>query len=181
MSVVITGRAWKFGDDINTDYMSPGFVKNQPWEIVKKSILHIHPGFTAGFKPGDVIVAGENFGCGSSREAAPANLKRLGVGCVVAESFGRIFLRNSIAIAFPVLICHGISAAFEEGEELELDFDHSRVSNRTRGTAISGTPLPAELMRIVAAGGMIELLKKEAAGLGQEAAGRRPEAGYSGA
>ena len=163
MSVVIKGRVWKFGDDINTDYMSPGFVKNQPWELVKKAILHIHPGFTAGFKPGDVIVAGENFGCGSSREAAPANLKRLEVGCVVAESFGRIFLRNSIAIAFPVLICKGITAAFDEGDQLELDFAQSLVRNLARGTDIHGTPLPPELVRIVAAGGMMHLLKQEAA------------------
>ena len=158
----IHGRVWKFGDDINTDYMAPGFVKNQPWELVRKSILHIHPGFTAGFKSGDVIVAGENFGCGSSREAAPANLKRLEVGCVVAESFGRIFLRNSIAIAFPVLICKGITAAFNEGEELVLDFAQSLVNNVTRGTGIRGTPLPPELVRIVAAGGMMQLLKQEA-------------------
>lgn len=162
MSLVISGRVWKFGDDINTDYMAPGFVKNQPWELVKKSILHIHPGFTAGFAPGDVIVAGENFGCGSSREAAPANLKRLQVGCVIAESFGRIFLRNSIAIAFPLLICRGISTAFDEGDELELDYDASLVRNRTRGTQIAGTPLPPELVRIVAAGGMMQLLRQEA-------------------
>ncbi len=162
----IRGRVWKFGDDINTDYMAPGFVKNQPWELVKKAILHIHPGFTSGFKPGDVIVAGENFGCGSSREAAPANLKRLEVGCVVAESFGRIFLRNSIAIAFPVLICKGVTAEFEEGEELELDFAQSLVRNKTRGTEIRGTPLAPELVRIVTAGGMMQLLKQQAAGPG---------------
>jgi 3-isopropylmalate/(R)-2-methylmalate dehydratase small subunit len=163
MSLVISGRVWKFGDDINTDYMAPGFVKNQPWELVKKAILHVHPGFTAGFTPGDVIVAGENFGCGSSREAAPANLKRLEVGCVVAESFGRIFLRNSIAIAFPVLICKGITRFFDEGEQLLLDFDRSVVKNLTRGTELAGTPLPPELVRIVAAGGMMQLLKQEAA------------------
>jgi 3-isopropylmalate/(R)-2-methylmalate dehydratase small subunit len=163
MSLNVQGRVWKFGDDINTDYMAPGFVKNQPWELAKKSILHIHPGFTSGFKPGDVIVAGENFGCGSSREAAPANLKKLEVGCVVAESFGRIFLRNSIAIAFPVLICKGITGAFEEGDTLELDFGQSLVRNATRGTEIRGTPLPPELVRIVAAGGMMQLLKQEAA------------------
>lgn len=164
MSLLIRGKTWKFGDDINTDYMAPGFVKNQPWELVKKAILHIHPGFTTGFQPGDVIVAGENFGCGSSREAAPANLKRLEVGCVVAESFGRIFLRNSIAIAFPVLICKGITKAFEEGDRLELDFDRSLVRNLARGTEIAGTPLPPELVRIVAAGGMMQLLKQEAGG-----------------
>ena len=164
MSLMIEGKVWKFGDDINTDYMAPGFVRNQPWDVVKKSILHIHPDFTAGFQPGDVIVAGENFGCGSSREAAPANLKRMQVGCVVAESFGRIFLRSSIAIAFPVLICRGVSKAFEENDELELNFDTSLARNRTRGTELQGTPLPPELVRIIAAGGMMAFLKQQAAG-----------------
>ena len=162
MSLVIKGKVWKFGDDINTDYMAPGFAKSQPWELARKSILHIQPGFTEGFAAGDVIVAGENFGCGSSREAAPANLKRLQVGCVVAESFGRIFLRSSVAIAFPVLICRGVSRAFEEGDELELNYEASLVRNLTRGTELNGTPLPAELVRIVAAGGMMQLLKQEA-------------------
>ena len=161
MSLVIKGKVWKFGDDINTDYMAPGFINNQPWELARKSILHVHPGFTDGFQAGDVIVAGENFGCGSSREAAPANLKRLQVGCVVAESFGRIFLRSSVAIAFPVLICRGVSGAFEEGDQLELNYDASLVRNLTRGTEVKGTPLPAELVRIVAAGGMMQLLRQE--------------------
>jgi 3-isopropylmalate/(R)-2-methylmalate dehydratase small subunit len=163
MSLVIKGKVWKFGDDINTDYMAPAFVKNQPWELAKKSILHVHPAFTKGFEAGDVIVAGENFGCGSSREAAPANLKRLQVGCVVAESFGRIFLRSSVAIAFPVLICRGVSNAFTEGEQLELDYDASVVRNVSRGIELKGTPLPPELVRIVTAGGMMQWLKQERA------------------
>ena len=83
---------------------------------------------------------------------------------MVAESFGRIFLRNSIAIAFPVLICKGITKAFEEGDRLELDFDRSLVRNLTRSTEIAGTPLPPELVRIVAAGGMMQWLKQEAGG-----------------
>lgn len=162
MGILVNGKVWKFGDDVNTDYMAPSFIKNLPWEEGRKSILHIHPGFTEGFRPGDVIVAGENFGCGSSREAAPQNLKRLGVGCVVAESFGRIFLRNSIAIAFPVLICKGVSEAFDEGDGLEMDFDRSLVKNATRGMELHGSALPPELVRIVAAGGMMALLAEEA-------------------
>jgi len=162
MGFVIAGKVWKFGDDVNTDYMSPVFTKHLPWDEAKKSILHIHRGFVAGFQAGDVIVGGENFGCGSSRETAPANLKRLGIGCVVAESFGRIFLRNSVAIAFPVLICRGISQAFDEGETLELDYERSLVRNLSRGTEIHGTALPAELVAIVASGGVLELLKQEA-------------------
>jgi 3-isopropylmalate/(R)-2-methylmalate dehydratase small subunit len=165
MSVTINGKVWRFGSDVNTDYMAPSFLRDVPWEQAKKKILHIHPGFTEGFEPGDVIIAGENFGCGSSRERAPANLKKLGVGCVVAESFGRIFLRTSVAIAFPVLICRGVSEAFAEGERLELDYDRSLVRNVSRGTELQGTSLPPELVAILKAGGMMEILKKEAADL----------------
>ena len=163
MSIILQGKVWKFGDDINTDYMSPTFAKGLEWGQTKKNILHIHPAFTEGFQPGDVIVAGGNFGCGSSRQSAPANLKMLGVGCVVAESFGRIFFRNSIAIAFPVLVCPGVSKAFEEGDRLELDFASSTVRNLSRGTMLTGAPLAPELVRIVAGGGVLNLLKEEAA------------------
>jgi 3-isopropylmalate/(R)-2-methylmalate dehydratase small subunit len=161
MSITIKGKVWKFGDHISTDYMSPGFNANLPWEQAKKNILHIHKTFTEAAQPGDVIVAGKNFGCGSSREAAPGNLKRLGIGCVVAESFGRIFFRNSIAIAFPVMICPGISAAFEEGDELELDFDRAVVKNLTRGTELSGSPLSPDLINIVQQGGILAVLQQE--------------------
>ncbi len=162
MSIVIEGKVWTFGNDVNTDYMAPSFTRDKEWEVVKPSILHVHSGFTAGFQPGDVIVAGTNFGCGSSRELAPANLKKLGVGCVVAESFGRIFFRNSIAIAFPVLACPGISSAFEEGDRMELDFEASRVKNLTQNTELEGAVLPADLVNIVASGGILEVLKQEA-------------------
>ncbi len=162
MNLTVHGKTWKFEDDINTDYMSPSFTKAMQWEEAKGHILHIHKGFVAGFEPGDVIVAGANFGCGSSRQTAPENLKRLGVGCVVAESFARIFFRNSIAIAFPVLACPGIAEAFEEGDELELNFDRSLVKNLTQATEIQAAPLPPDLLRIVAAGGAQQLLREEA-------------------
>jgi 3-isopropylmalate/(R)-2-methylmalate dehydratase small subunit len=161
MSIVVKGKVWKFGDHISTDYMAPGFNANLPWEQARKNILHIHKGFTEAAQPGDVIVAGSNFGCGSSRESAPANLKKLGIGCVVAESFGRIFFRNSIAIALPVLICQGVSTAFAEGDELELDLDKAVVKNLTHGTVLSGSPLSPDLINIVQHGGILALLKHE--------------------
>jgi 3-isopropylmalate/(R)-2-methylmalate dehydratase small subunit len=163
MAIRIKGRVWKFGNDINTDYMAPSFSQNMAWEQMEKTILHVHPRFPAEHRPGDVIVAGANFGCGSSRETAPSNLKRMSIGCVVAESFGRIFFRNSIAIAFPVLICKGVAQAFEEGDELELDFNGSRVRNLTRGKELAGNPLPPDLIRIVESGGILELLRQEGA------------------
>ena len=165
MSLTFTGKVWKFGDDINTDYMAPSFAWQDPWEKRKKYVLHIHKTFTETFHPGDVIVAGKNFGCGSSREYAPINLKQLGVGCVVAESFGRIFFRNCIAIAFPVMAFKGVSHIFEEGDELELDFETAVVKNLTSGQEMRGPSLPPELLDIFKKGGLLEVLKHERAQL----------------
>jgi 3-isopropylmalate/(R)-2-methylmalate dehydratase small subunit len=159
--MIIKGKVWKFGDDISTDYLSPGFVMDEPWEERKKKILHIHKEFSRRWEPGDVIVAGQNFGCGSSRESAPANLKRMGIGCVVAESFARIFFRNCMAIAYPVTICKGVSKAFEEGDILELDFEKSVVKNLTKVVALEGTPLHPDLIKIIEAGGILESIKCE--------------------
>jgi 3-isopropylmalate/(R)-2-methylmalate dehydratase small subunit len=156
---IIKGKVWKFGDNVNTDYMDPGFAHNTPWEELKKVVLHIHPAFTREAKPGDVIVAGKNWGCGSSREAAPANLKRLGMGCVVAESFGRIYFRNSIAIAFPGIVCPSVAEAFEEGDELELDLESALVRNITKGKKLHGEPLSQDMLAIIAKGGIIPALK----------------------
>jgi len=157
---MIRGKVWKFGDNVNTDVMDPGFAHNTPWEELSKVVLHIHPKFVKEAKPGDVIVAGKNWGCGSSREAAPANLKRLGMGCVVAESFGRIYFRNSVAIAFPGIVCSGASGAFEEGDELELDLESAQVRNLTKGKKLQGEPLSLDMLAIMAKGGIIPALKE---------------------
>ncbi|MBL7175780.1 MAG: 3-isopropylmalate dehydratase [Desulfobacteraceae bacterium] len=161
MSIIVTGKVWKFGDHINTDYMAPSFTAQASWEDRKKSILHIHKAFTEECQPGDVIVAGKNFGCGSSRENAPTNLKQLGIGCVVAESFGRIFFRNCIAVALPVMACQGISDIFDEGDQLELDFENSIVKNLTAGQEAKGLQLSPDLLNIVKKGGILALLKSE--------------------
>ncbi len=161
MSIIVTGKVWKFGDHINTDYMAPSIGQDGPWEEFKKNVLHIHKSFTLGCRPGDVIVAGKNFGCGSSRERAPGNLKRLGIGCVVAESFGRIFFRNCLAIALPVTICPGVADLFAEGEQLQLDFDNARVKNLTTGREIKGNPLSPDLVNIVRKGGILALLEED--------------------
>ena len=158
MSKILKGKVWKFGDDISTDYLSPSFGMDDPWEERNKQILHIHEAFSKGWEPGDIIVAGQNFGCGSSRESAPANLKRMGIGCVVAESFARIFFRNCMAIAFPVTICKGVSEAFDEGDLLELDFEKSVVKNVTHRKKLRGAPLHPELLNIIKRGGILESL-----------------------
>ncbi len=162
-TIVVDGKVWKFSEDINTDFMAPSFSKGLEWDQAKKTILHIHEGFTAGVQPGDVIVAGANFGCGSSRQQAPANLKMLGIGCVVAESFGRIFFRNSVAIALPVMACPGITEAFNEGDDLQLDFEKSLVKNVSQGTEMQGAAMPEDLLNFVRTGGVMAVLKEEAA------------------
>lgn len=161
MSIIVTGKVWKFGDHVNTDYMAPSFSAQAPWDQQKKTILHIHEAFTEEARPGDVIVAGKNFGCGSSRETAPANLKRLGIGCVVAESFGRIFFRNCMAIALPVMACKKVPDIFEEGDQLELDFEDSLVKNLTNGKSLKGPSLSPDLINIVQQGGILAFLKSE--------------------
>jgi len=157
---VIRGKVWKFGDNVNTDVMAPGFAFNAPWEELKKVILHIHPKFTREAKPGDMIVAGKNWGCGSSREQAPANLKRLGMGCVVAESFGRIYFRNSVALAFPSIVCPGVPGAFDEGDEVELDLESAQVRNLTKGKELKGEALSKDMLGIIAKGGIIPALQE---------------------
>ncbi len=161
MSIVIRGKVWKFGDNVNTDVMDPGFAHGVSWDELKKVILHIHPKFTKEAKPGDVIVAGRNWGCGSSRERAPGNLKDLGVGCVVAESYGRIYFRNSVALAFPSIVCHNVAKNFDEGDELELDLETARVKNLTKGKELQGEPLSEDMLAIMAKGGIIAALQEK--------------------
>jgi 3-isopropylmalate dehydratase small subunit len=160
MARVIRGRVWKFGDNVNTDLMAPWDSISQPWEEARRRVLHIRPEFTEQVQPGDIIVAGRNWGCGSSREQAPQNLKMLGIAAVVAESFGRIYFRNSIAIAFPNLACRGVAAAFEDGDEMEIELEEARIRNLTKGVELRGQPYTPEMLEIVEKGGLMALLKE---------------------
>jgi len=160
-AVVTRGRAWVFGDDISTDLLSPGIYAAEALpERVKHTLEPIRAQFAREVRPGDVVVAGRNFGCGSSRETAPEQLKALGVGCVVAESLARIFLRNAVAIGLPVLVCPGISAAVSDGDEVEVDLARGAVTNRRTGAVRQGSPLPAVMQEILAAGGIMPLLRR---------------------
>ena len=143
METRVRGRVWVFDDDVDTDVMAPWNTIGLPWEERRQSVLHIRPEFAANVQPGDVIVAGANWGCGSSREHAPENLKLLGVSGVVAESFGRIYFRNCIAIAFPNLACPGIRATCEDGDEVEFDLANGRGAKRLAGRDAAGPALHA--------------------------------------
>lgn len=162
---IIKGKVWKFGDDINTDVISPGRYMNAPLGEIKKHVLEVvNPQFPLKVKEGDVIVGGSNFGCGSSREEAPMVLKACGIAAVAAESFARIFFRNAIAVGLPIVACPGVSDTFNEGDELELDLDAARVTSVNTETVLSSEPLPDEMKKVLARGGILPMLKEIAAG-----------------
>ena len=158
---VITGKVWKFGDNVSTDYMMPGFARGStPEELASYCMRAIRPEFPQQVQPGDVIVGGNNYGCGSSRPAA-ANLLALGVGGAFAETFGRIFFRNSVNLGFPIMDCKGVSEAFEEGDTLQANFQTGEIKNLTTGKVLRAQTLPEVAMRILSAGGVVALLKEE--------------------
>lgn len=158
---MIRGRVWKFGNNINTDLLSPGKYLAATVEEIKEHVLEaVNPRFAKEVQQGDILVAGKNFGCGSSRESAPRALKALGIGAVVADSFARIFYRNAVAIGLPVLACPSVSQSFEEGETLELDLANARVKNLNRNISLQGNPLPPEMLEVLHKGGITSLLKE---------------------
>lgn len=158
----IKGKTWCFGDGISTDLLSPGQYAVDSLQVRKMHTLEsIDPRFATDVKAGDVVVAGRDFGCGSSRETAPENLKELGVACVVADSFSRLFLRNAVAIGLPVLPCPGASGAFSPGSDIEVDLATGDVRNVATGAVLHGEPLPESMRRILSAGGMLAILKSD--------------------
>ncbi len=159
----IRGRVWVFGDNVDTDVITPTIHLQSALEERKKHVLEgINPKFPQEVKAGDIIVAGKNFGCGSSREAAPDAIKALGVAAVVAESFARIFFRNGISIGLPVLPCPGAAGIFQEGDEAEVDIDQAKVKNMKTGAVLDGQPLHKDILDILSQGGTLSLLQKMA-------------------
>ncbi len=164
-SAVIRGRAWKFGHDISTDLLSPGAYAVDPLEVrMIHTLESVNPVFASEVEAGDVVIAGRNFGCGSSRETAPENLKALGVTCVAAESLSRLFMRNAVAIGLPVLICAGVHEAFGDGDEVEIDLAAGTIASGDGERRLQGEPLPPAMRDILAAGGIVALLGSQTAG-----------------
>jgi 3-isopropylmalate/(R)-2-methylmalate dehydratase small subunit len=156
------GRAWKFGDDVNTDYIIAGKYKlsiTDIDELSKHAMEAVMPDFSRKVKRGDFVVAGRNFGCGSSREQAPLVLKHLGVAAVIARSFARIFYRNSVNIGLPVVECDEVGE-IQDGDLLEVDLQEGYVRNVTRGRIYGTKPLPRELWEILSEGGLVSYVKK---------------------
>jgi 3-isopropylmalate/(R)-2-methylmalate dehydratase small subunit len=157
----MSGSAFVFGDNIDTDVLAPGhLMKLSPEALASHCLEAVDPNFAANVKKGDLVVAGQNFGLGSSREQAAVSLKLLGVGAVIAPSFARIFYRNALNLGLPALFCakaHQISA----GDELRVDPAAGEIFNMTTGQKIACTPIPAHLMDMVAAGGLIASLQAQ--------------------
>ncbi len=161
MQTILQGKAWKFGDNIDTDQIALTIYSRLPMEEMKLHVLErIRPEFGRGAKPGDIIVAGNNFGCGSSRETAPVAIKALGIGAVIAESFARIFFRNSIAIGLPAITCAGITSLCEDGDELKVNIQTAEVININNGKKLQAQALPAEMLEVLSRGGIAALLKE---------------------
>ena len=167
MEKVMKGKAWKFGNNIDTDQIYPGiYVELTEMEDIKKHALSgsAEPKFADEVQPGDIVVAGTNFGCGSSREHAAMTLKGAGVGAVLAESFGRIFFRNAINLGLPVIVCPGISKCAQKGDEIRIDIETGEVTDVTRGQVLKTTPFSPYVLNILESGGIKNMIRKSLMG-----------------
>ncbi|GCE48764.1 3-isopropylmalate/(R)-2-methylmalate dehydratase small subunit [Thermosporothrix hazakensis] len=156
-------RIWKLGDNINTDVIIPGRynVTTDRTQLAKHCLCEILPQFAQEVQPGDVVMAGHNFGCGSSREHAPAAIQANGVKVVIARSFARIFYRNAVNIGLPVLVCEEAVLASDDGQEIDVDLETGQIRNLTTGQVFQAQPLDPFVARIVEAGGIINYIKRE--------------------
>lgn len=159
----VVGKSVKYGDDINTDAIIPGkyLTSTDPHELAKHAMEGIDTRFVGKYKEGVIIVAGKNFGCGSSREQAPIALKYAGVGCIIAKSFARIFYRNSINIGLPVLECSSCWESVQDGDVLKVDIRNGQISNTTKNITVFAQPLPEFILKLVENGGLLNKLKRD--------------------
>ncbi len=157
----ILGKVVKYGDNINTDYIIPGryMVLTDPKELAKHAMEGIDPSFIEKSKDA-IIVAGKNFGCGSSREQAPISLKYSGTKAVVAKSFARIFYRNAINIGLPVLECEDLLDMVKDGDQLMLDLRNGKIKNLTSNKSTQAQPLPEFILDLIKIGGLLNKLKR---------------------
>ncbi len=159
----VKGRVWKFGDNINTDIIISGKYKFKTLrmdELAKHAMEALDPKFSEKVKPGDLMVAGKNFGCGSSREHAPRVLKELGISAIIAKSFARIFYRNSINIGLPLVEAPEAAEKIDEGDEVEIDFEKGLIFNLSKGETYQFKPPPKVFMEILREGGLVPYLRK---------------------
>lgn len=159
------GKVFRYGDNVDTDVIIPARYLNtsDPKELAAHCMEDIDGDFIKNVKQGDILVAGRNFGCGSSREHAPISIKASGISCVIASTFARIFYRNAINIGLPILECEAAVKGMEAGDEAEVDFDAGIIRNITRGTAFKAQAFPEFMKKIMATDGLVNYLKSKSA------------------
>ena len=164
---VLKGRAWRFGDDINTDEIIPAryLITTDPKKLAEHVMEDADPDFPKKVKAGDILVAGKNFGCGSSREHAPLAIKGANIGAIIAESFARIFYRNAINLGLSIIESPEAAKEIQEGDEIEIDLEKGIIKNITKGKEYKFRPLPPDLKRISEAGGLMEYAKDKIKGV----------------
>lgn len=155
-----SGRAWVFGDNVDTDVLAPGkYMKSGIEELARHCLEAVEPGFAASVRAGDFVVGRRNFGTGSSREQAPQALKHLGIAALVAESFAGLFYRNAINLGLPALVCAD-ARRIRAGDRLRVDAESGRIENLSSGESLACEPIPGHLMQMVRDGGLVPHLKK---------------------
>lgn len=170
MTIIKSGKAWTFGKDIDTDVIIPAryLVTNDEKELGKHCMEDIDPAFAEKISEGDVMVGGENFGCGSSREHAPIAIKGAGISCVIASSFARIFFRNAINIGLPIFVCPEAASDISEGDVISVDPGKGIIINETRGREYATSPFPEFLQQLIATGGLTPYVRKKLKTKGKE-------------
>ena len=156
-----SGFVHKYGDNVDTDVIIPARYLNSPdaKELAQHCMEDIDPDFVKNVKQGDIIVANENFGCGSSREHAPISIKASGVSCVIATTFARIFYRNAINVGLPIMECDAAAKDSDKGDEVEIDFDTGKITNVTKGETYQAEPFPEFIQNIINKGGLLNSIK----------------------
>jgi 3-isopropylmalate/(R)-2-methylmalate dehydratase small subunit len=162
---IYRGRVHKYGNNVDTDVIIPAryLVSSDPAFLASHCMEDLDPDFVKRVKPGDIIVAGTNFGCGSSREHAPIAIRTAGVSCIIAKSFARIFFRNALNRGIPVLECPEAVDATEPGDELEVDLSKGTIRNLTRGKEFQAKPYELFMLELIQAGGLIEYTRRRLA------------------
>jgi len=162
----VRGRAWRFGDDVDTDAIIPARYLNtsDPEELARHCMEDADAAFVEGLRPGDIIVAGKNFGCGSSREHAPLAIKAAGASCVIAAGFARIFYRNAFNIGLPILESPEAAQGSRQGDELEVDLATGEIRNLTQGTTYAAQPIPPFMQELIKDGGLMRHVAKRIQG-----------------
>ena len=161
--MILRGRAWRFGKNIDTDVIIPIRYCNvaNRQELGEHCMAGIDPDFRRKVKPGDIIIAEENFGCGSSREPAPLSIKAAGISCVIAKSFARIFYRNGFNVGLPLLECVEAADQIEQGHEVKVNLDTGEIRNLTLGRCFQAKPIPLFMQELIRDGGLMVHLAKE--------------------